>query len=146
VIVVADTSGLLAAFDDSHTDHPAARSVLLNEHLLLSPLVLTELDHLARRDLGFRAAVSIMDALSARIDRGQYRLGTIQLADLQAAQRLRTAYPSLELDLADALNVVLADRHQTNLLLTLDQRDYRTVTPLSTRFAAFQLLPMDASS
>ena len=146
MIVVADTSALLAAFDNSQTEHHAARSVMLNDHLLISPLVLAELDHLARRDLGFPAVVSIMDALAARMDAGQYRLATLHLADLQAAQRVRTAYASLKLDLADAINVVLAHRHQTNLLLTLDHRDFRAVKPLSARFTGFHLLPADNAS
>ena len=146
MIVIADTSGLFAAFDKSQPDHSAARSVMLDEHLLISPLVLTELDHLTRRDLGFHASVSIMDALAARMESGQYRLAAIQVADLRGAQRVRMAYASLELDLADALNVVLAERHQTNLLLTLDHRDFRTVKPLSPRFAAFQLLPTDGAA
>ena len=146
MIVVADTSALFAAFDDSQADHHTARSVMLNEHLLISALVLTELDHLARRDLGFGATVSIMDALAARMDTGQYRLATLHLADLQEAQRVRAAYPSLELDLADAINVVLAERHETDLLLTLDQRDFRAVQPLTPRFASFRLLPADATS
>ncbi len=119
---------------------------MLNEHLLITPPVLTELDHLTRRALGFRAAISIMDALAARMDTGQYRLAAIQFADLLGAQRVRMAYASLELDLADALNVVLADRHQTNLLLTLDHRDFRAVKPLNPRFPSFRLLPADVAS
>ena len=118
---------------------------MLDEHLLISPLVLTELDHLTRRNLGFHAAMSVMDALAARMDTGQYRLAGVQLTDLQGAQRVRTAYTSLQLDLVDALNVVLADRHQTNLLLTLDYRDFRALKPLSPRFADFRLLPSDAA-
>jgi predicted nucleic acid-binding protein len=145
VIVVADTSGLLAAFDNSHTEHHAARSVVLNDHLLISALVLTELDHLARRDLGFPAAVSIMDALAARMDTGQYRLAALQVTELRAAQQVRTAYASLQLDLVDAINVVLADRHQTNLLLTLDHRDFRAIKPLTSRFTGFHLLPADGA-
>jgi predicted nucleic acid-binding protein len=118
---------------------------MLDEHLLISPLVLTELDHLTRRDLGFPATMSIMDALAARMDNGQYRLTPIQLADLQSAQQVRTAYQDLNLDLTDAINVVLADRNQTNLLLTLDYRDFRAVRPLSPRFAGFHLLPADGT-
>lgn len=36
------------------------------ETLVASPLVLTELDHLIRRDLGFTAAMKITDALLGR--------------------------------------------------------------------------------
>lgn len=51
-------------------------------------------------------------------------------------------YASLQLDLADAVNVVLAARFQTNVVLTLDHRDLRAVRPL-THHAAFRLLPDD---
>ena len=58
---------------------------------------------------------------------------------------MRLAYPDLDPDLADAINVVLPDRHKTNVLLTLD-RVFRVVLPLSPRFADFQLLPTDGAS
>lgn len=143
MIVVADTSALFAAFDQSQPEHDAAREVMLAEHLLLSPMVLAELDHLTHRDLGFPAASSILDSLLARLERGQYRLAEISAPDLSMAQQVRTSYTSLELDLADAVGVVLADRHRTNLLFTLDQRDFRVVRPLGTRYPSFALLPAD---
>lgn len=54
MIVIADTSGLLAAFGKAEPEHDAAVEVLSAETFVLSPLVLTELHHLAdQRD--FRA-------------------------------------------------------------------------------------------
>ena len=140
--VVADTSALVAAFDDSDVEHVAARSVMQTQSLLISPFVLTELDHLIRRDLGFPAAMAVSQALIARMDNGRYRLADLSTADLQRAHQVREAYADLRLDLADAVGVVLADRHQTNLIFTLDQRDFRTVKPLS-RYPHFRLLPAD---
>ena len=64
---------------------------------------------------------------------------------LDAAQALRVRYADLELDLADAVNVVLAASYQTNAILTLDHRDYRAISPLGMH-DAFVLLPDDADT
>jgi uncharacterized protein len=39
------------------------------------------------------------------------------------------------------VNAVLADRYDTNEILTTDQRHFRTIAPLSRRFDAFRLMP-----
>lgn len=52
MIVVTDTSALYAGFDASQPDHVAALDVMEREILVISPIVLTELDHLVHRDLG----------------------------------------------------------------------------------------------
>ena len=49
--------------------------------------------------------MSIMDALVVRMDSGRYRLGPVRYADLQATEQVRSAYPDMDLDLADAINV-----------------------------------------
>jgi predicted nucleic acid-binding protein len=64
---------------------------------------------------------------------------------LGAAQAVRAQFADLEVDLADAVNVVLAAEYQTNAILTLDHRDYRAVTPLSTHDALL-LQPDDADT
>lgn len=143
MIVVADTSALFAAFDAGQPDHAAAAAVMEEETLLLSPLILTELDHLIRRDFGFDAAVLVARALTDRIADGRYRLASPANKDLLAAADVRANYASLELDLADAVSVVLADRHRTNMIFTLDQRDFRAVEPLTAGFSSFGILPAD---
>nr|WP_243740856.1 hypothetical protein [Streptomyces sp. 8K308] len=52
-------------------------------------------------------------------------------------------YEGLRLDLAVAVGVVLADRYRTDRILTLDQRDYRAITPLTPGRTAFRILPAD---
>ena len=62
IIVVADTSGLLAALDSAHPEHQGANEALLAAGLLvMSPLLLAEIDHVATRELGRNAAVSAID-------------------------------------------------------------------------------------
>ncbi|MEV2244603.1 PIN domain-containing protein [Streptomyces sp. NPDC049970] len=138
MIIVADTSALYAAFDSSQLEHSGAPKILENETLAISPLVVTELDLLVHRDLGFPATMQVMEALNSRMSDGQYRL-----ADLSAAHKVRRTYEGLRLDLADAVGVVLADRYRTDRIFTLDQRDFRAVKPLTPGFSAFRILPVD---
>ncbi|MFF8961568.1 PIN domain-containing protein [Streptomyces globisporus] len=143
MIIVADTSALYAAFDAAQTEHAAAARILEHERLAISPLVVTELDHLVHRDLGFPAALQVMEALNSRIDDGQYRLAELRLADLHTAHEVRQKYEGLRLDLADAVGVVLADRYRTDRIFTLDQRDFRAMSPLTPGLDSFRILPAD---
>jgi len=143
LIIVADTSALYAAFDASQDEHVNARDITEREILVISPMVMTELDHLVHRDLGFNAALQVGDALIARMAAGRYKLAELSHADLAAAQGVRGQYKDLRLDLADAVGVVLADRHKTDRIFTLDERDYRAIRPLTKGFKAFRILPAD---
>lgn len=143
MIIVADTSALYAAFDSRHAAHGGAANIVARQTLILSPLVLGELDHLAHRDLGFAAVMTIMESLGGGMADGQYRLASLGPRDLEAAHQVRRTYEGLRLDLADAVGVVLADRFKTNRILTLDERDFRAIRPLSKGFDAFRILPAD---
>lgn len=143
MIIVADTSALYAAFDAAQAEHSDAAEIMEHERLAISPLVVTELDHLVHRDLGFPAAMQVMEALNSRMDDGQYRLAELKLADLRTAQEVRQKYEGLRLDLADAVGVVLADRYRTDRIFTLDQRDFRAMSPLTPGLNAFRILPAD---
>lgn len=143
MIVVADTSALFAAFDADQDEHEQALSVMEQESLIISPLVLSELDHLTRRDLGFSAAMTITDALLTRTIEGRYRLAELKHVDLSAAQAVRAKYEGLQLDLADAVGVALADRYKTDRIFTLDQRDFRAIEPLTPGIHSFRILPAD---
>ncbi|MFJ2032452.1 type II toxin-antitoxin system VapC family toxin [Streptosporangium sp. NPDC087985] len=143
MIIVADTSALYAAFDRAQPEHRKAAEIVEHEVLAISPLVITELDHLIHRDLGFPAAMQVMEALNARMGDGQYRLAELKPSDLVAAHAVRTKYEGLRLDLADAVGVVLADRYKTDRIFTLDQRDFRAIEPLTHGLTAFRILPAD---
>lgn len=142
-MIIADTSAMYAAFDAAQPEHEAAAAIMQGEALVISVLVLTELDHLVRRDLGFAAAMAISEAINTRLANGQYKLAELRTADLVAAHEVRARYQDLMVDLADAVGVVLADRYRTDAIFTLDQRDYRAITPLTPQFAAFRILPSD---
>lgn len=143
MIIIADTSALYAAFDSAQPEHDPAAAVLDTATMVISPLVITELDHLVHRDLGFPAAMQVIEALTDRMAAGQYKLAELKHTDLVAAHEVRTKYEGLRLDLADGIGVVLADRYRTNEIFTLDQRDYRAITPLTPGMESFRIIPAD---
>ena len=72
MIVVADTSGLVAALDEDHPAQRRAQQALQTAGtVVISPVVLGEVDHVARRVLGARAAITLIDDISrwARVGR-----------------------------------------------------------------------------
>ncbi|MFI6941406.1 PIN domain-containing protein [Streptomyces sp. NPDC050418] len=143
IIVIADTSGLLAALDSTHPEHEAAGEAILAAGLLvLSPLLLAELDHVATRELGREAAISAIDDIRGWMRRGRVIAPEITEEHLGAAQSVRARCQDLDLDLADAVNMALAADYDTDAILTLDRRDFRAVRPLS-RHKAYRILPDD---
>lgn len=146
IVVVADTSGLLAALDFTHPEHePAGQAIMAAGLLVISPVLLAELDHVATRELGREAAISAIDDIRRWLRRDRVLMPTITEDHLAVAQSVRARYSSLSLDLADAVNVALAADFNTDAILTLDRRDFRTVQPLS-RHDSFRVLPDDFAS
>jgi uncharacterized protein len=144
VIVVADTSGIVAAYDGNSPDADKCADALSRAALLvLSPLVLAELDHVATREFGRPAALSIIDEIRRWAAVGRLVVADLPAGALDIAQGLRSRYADLDLDLADAVNVVLAEQYRTDAVLTLDRRDFRALRPLS-GYLVFRLLPDDA--
>ncbi len=139
-MILLDTSGLLAAIDRSQRQHEAARQALESAAppWCLSPFVLAELDYL----LATRVSQDAERALLAEIGRGVYRLEAFEAEDIEAAERLIGRYRDLEIGLADASIVVLANRYGVRDLLTLDERHFRTLRAAGGR--PFRLLPTDA--
>lgn len=143
IIVVADTSGLLAALDSAHPEHEAAGEALMSAGLLvMSPLLLAEIDHVATRELGREAAVSAVDDIRRWMRVSRIVVPEVSEHHLATAQAVRARYRALDLDLADAVNVALAADYDTDAVLTLDRRDFRAVRPLG-RHKCFRLLPDD---
>lgn len=111
----------------------------VNEPLLLSPFIVAELDYLLLTRHGRRSESLFLSDVA----RGVYRLEHISAHDIDVAEEYLARYEALELGVADASNVVIAARHKTAKILTLDERHFRAITPL-TGEPSFVLLPGDA--
>jgi predicted nucleic acid-binding protein len=139
-VIVLDTSGLLAAIDGSQRRHGVAARELRNAPppWLLSPFVLAELDYL----LASRVGIDPERAFLAEVGRGVYQLEPFDAADVAAAEEIIGRYAALDIGLADASLVVLAERHGCRDVLTLDERHFRAMRGPGRR--PFRLLPADA--
>ena len=139
-MILLDTSGLLAAIDASQRHHDAAAAVLRVSPgpLLLSPFVLAELDDLLSTRVSPQAAAALLGQVAA----GAYRLEPMDAGDVARALEVIEQYGDLDVGLADASLVVLAERHGATDLLTLDERHFRVVA--GARGRPFRILPTDA--
>ena len=143
MIVIADTSGIIASSDRNARESAACTGVLQEAGtVIISPLVLTEVDHLAKARFGSRARTSIIDFILAQARQLRFQIPETGLEILDTARLVQQQYASLDLDLADAVNVALAARYRTDAVLTLDRRDFRALRPL-TPHKWFRLLPDD---
>lgn len=136
-MIVADTSGLLAFFNRREPEHHAARAVVeaAAEPLIVSPYILAELDYLVGTRLGVEAEVRVLSELAG----GAYVLAGLDARDLTAASSVIERYPDQGIGVADASILVLAHRHRTRSVLTLDHRHFTVLRPLDG--GRFRLLP-----
>ena len=138
-VILVDSSGVVAAVDPRQEHHAAASQVLVRpDRRVLSPFILAELDYLIARNGGQREE----DKLLRDVANGVYELAPFGAVDVAAARVVIQRYADLNLGLADASVVVLAERYQCRDVLTLDQRHFRAVEGPGGR--PFRLLPFDA--
>lgn len=138
-MILVDTSGVLSALFRDQRAHRACAEALeqLGGPLLLSPFVLAELDYLITKLTGVAMELRFLE----EVNRGAYRLELFGARDIEQACKVIQGYSNLNIGLADASIVVLANRHSTNVVLTLDERHFRALPgPMG---KPFRLLPAD---
>ncbi|WP_280245857.1 PIN domain-containing protein [Nocardia abscessus] len=112
--------------------------------IVVSPLALTEVHHVASVRAGREVADGILALIADRVASTRLVISSVDAAQLHAAVDIRKKYGDLNLDLVDAVCVALADEFDTDAILTPDRRDFRTLRPLG-RYPAFRILPDDLS-
>jgi uncharacterized protein len=135
--LIVDTSALLAFFDSDEPDHLAVSAVLggATEPLLVSPYVVAELDYLVASRLGVTAELAALRELTG----GAWDLPAIDVDDLVKARAVIERYADQHIGVADASNVVLAERYRTRTIVTLDRRHFDVLRPLGG--GRFRILP-----
>ena len=126
--MIVDTSALLAFFDTSEPDHEAVSAAIgeATDPLVVSPYVVAELDYL----LATRHGVDSELAALAELSGGAWELATFGADDLRTAHDVIQRYADQEVGVADASMVVLAARHRTRTIATLDRRHFDVLRPL----------------
>lgn len=141
-MIIVDTSVLLSAMDADDPAQGRAAAVLRGTAgaRFLSPFVLAELDYLLAKRVGPHVARRLLDEV---ID-GAYHLEPFDSTDLARAAGIIDRYRDLDLGLADASIVVLAERHRVNRIATFDERHFRALRGPDGR--PFRILPADADA
>jgi predicted nucleic acid-binding protein len=139
-LIVLDSSFLYALLDRRDSLHAAATAWFgdVAEELATTPLVLAEVDYMARA----RTGASGQAAFRADVAAGAYLVEWWHNA-AAAAVEIAERYGDLGLSLTDASLVALAARLDTTAIATFDERHFRAVRPLAGP-PAFTLLPADA--
>jgi len=137
--LIVDAGALYAQADRNDRDHRAVIELLQAERgpLVTSQVAAAEADYLILTRLGVDVECAFLDDLAT----GTFTAEGLSPDELGLARDVARRYRDLELGLADASLVVLAHRHRTRRLVTLDERCFRAVTPL--QGGSFRLLPHD---
>src|SRR5260370_4959957 len=139
-MILADTSGLLAAFGYDLRQHREARAAYENDRgpVIMSPYVLAELDYMILQRIGVKAELTLLREVAT----GIFRLAEFDSKDVAQAAGVVERYSDLRIGIADASIVVLAAKYGTTRGLTFDERHFRAIRPLHAE--AFTILPTDA--
>lgn len=140
-MILCDTSGLLAAYDQQEPSGPAVRELLDAETgtLIVSPFVLAELDYMLLSRAGVRAELTLLNDLADNV----YQVAAFTAQDAVRVAMIVDQYADLKLGISDAHTMILAspERYGTTRVLTFDQRHFRAVKP--PQGGVFTVLPAD---
>jgi predicted nucleic acid-binding protein len=136
-VAVLDTSFLFALADSNDRNHDRVikTAQTFTGSLLLPVPVLPEICYLLASRLGHSAMRRFLRELAA----SDTLLETIEGADLQRINELLDQYADSQLDFVDAAIVTIAERRDTDRILTLDRRHFGMVRPK--HCGHFQLVP-----
>lgn len=138
--LLIDAAPLVALADPTEPRRKEILDTLAGEPgaLVIPAPTTAEIDYL----LGQRFRRAARQAFLTDLAAGRFTVTSLDPDDYTTIVGLETRYESLDLGLADCALVVLADRYQTDRILTFNERHFRTVTQLGG--APFTLLPADA--
>lgn len=140
-MMICDTSGLIAGYDERDPDGSAVRELLDADagSLIVSPFVLAEVDYMIMTRSGAAAELVLREDLAD----GVYQVAEFTQLDAKRVVQLCQQYADLNLGIADAHTMCLtrADRYDTRRILTFDHRHFRAVKP--PQGGVFTLLPAD---
>ncbi len=136
-MILADTSGLLALFNEREPRHDSVRAALadISVPLVVSPYVVAELDYLVGTRIGVQAELAVLRELSGP----SYELAALDASLLSAAAEVVARYADQGIGVTDASIVVLAQKYRTDRVLTLDRRHFTVLRTANE--APFILLP-----
>jgi predicted nucleic acid-binding protein len=145
LVAIADTNALYRLLDPhlmGHAEHKKALATI--SHLVISPMVLAELDYLITVRAGTHESLAAARFIERNTVTRRFEVPPVS-THLSTAIAVAEGYADADggkgIGLTDAMNVALAATYRTDAMFTTD-RHFRMVRPL-TGHAAFRLLPDD---
>lgn len=138
-MILVDTSAALQLASSTAQRHADVARVVaeLTGPFVLSSFVLAELDYMLAKRHGQAAQLAVLGEV---VD-GAYEVAEFGRVEVKSATAVIRRYADLEVGLADASIVVLAEKHQVIDVLTFDARHFRAMRGPGGR--PFRLLPDD---
>ena len=135
MLAIVDTSSLVAAADDRDPDHQAATNVLVRSGLILTvpAMVVAEATYLIAERFGAVVEARFLAGMTAFEVEAPLREDWARISDLVYQ------YRDFPLGGTDASIVALAERLNTDLIITLDRRHFAAVRPR--HVSTFHILP-----
>jgi predicted nucleic acid-binding protein len=103
----------------------------------MSPFVLAEVDYLIAKYADVDTELTFLEEIEKRA----YAIAPFDADDAAEARTIIDKYRSLNIGLADASTVVLAERYMARDILTLDERHFRAFRVMGRK--ALRILPAD---
>lgn len=134
--MIVDAGVLYAAVDAREPRHRDACDALAGweGEIVVSAFTAAEADYLILSRLGIDAQLAFVEDLS-----DAYLVDSLDGTELKLAGEVCRRHRDLELGLADASIVVLAEKWRTRTIATFDYRHFRALVPLPG--GAFELRP-----
>ena len=88
---------------------------------------MAEVEYLVATRVGVEAELTVLRELST----GAWELASFGVPELKQAVSVITKFYDQRIGVADASNVVLADRYGTRRIVTLDHRHFSVLRPIS---------------
>lgn len=124
-MIVADTGGLLALANEQDKHHAKVHAFFerCRTPWILPAVILCEVDYLLRKEKMSNSVLMLIDDIRA----GAFTLDARMEDDLPRIRELLEKYDNLDLGLTDAAVMALAERLRAKAIVTVDERDFRTV-------------------
>jgi hypothetical protein len=134
-LAIVDAGPLYAVADDDDQDHVAARATLERGdlRLVIPALVIAQATYFVGRRLGAAAEARFIDGL------GEMDVEAPTTEDFARMAELVAQYSDFPLGGTDASLIALAERLDTDVVVTLDRRHFGAVTPRHCQ--VFTILP-----
>lgn len=134
-IGIIDAGPFVAWASTDDLRHAAMRAILQDSslRLVVPALVITEATYLIASRLGPHAEAALLEAIAG------FEIECPTTADYRRMTQLMRQYADFPIGTADASVVALAERLDTDLIVTTDRRHFSAIRP--SHCEAFRLLP-----